>query len=121
MLFTLKNSPTTFQRSTDVIIASVEWQFVLVYLNHFIVFSNNAVDHINQVGSVSTFFKDSAITLKLKTFHLSQNWIKYLCHYISPVLLEVSWQATDSIKKLKNLTNITDRFSDFSTYSAVFL
>lgn len=36
MPFGLKNAPGTFQRTTDIMLASAKWQYAIVYLGHII-------------------------------------------------------------------------------------
>lgn len=38
MTFALRNASGTFQRTTDVILRAVKWQFTLVYLDNMVVF-----------------------------------------------------------------------------------
>ena len=52
MPFGLKNAPGTFQRAADIILASVKWQFALVYLDDIIVYSKSIEEHLDHLASV---------------------------------------------------------------------
>lgn len=39
MLFVLKSTPTTFQWTTDVVLATVKWRSTLVHLDNIVIFS----------------------------------------------------------------------------------
>ena len=52
MPFGLKNAPGTFQRAADIILASVKWQFVLVYLDGVIVYSKSIEEHFDHLYAV---------------------------------------------------------------------
>lgn len=67
MPFGLKNAPGTSQRVVDVILATVKWQFALVYLDDVIVFSSSLEDHVEHVATVLRLLKDAGVTLKLKS------------------------------------------------------
>lgn len=41
MSFGLKNAPATFQRATGVILASVKWQFAILYIDDIITFTQS--------------------------------------------------------------------------------
>lgn len=47
MMLSLKNSPGTFHRFFDVILATVQWKHALVYLYDVILFSKNPEERIN--------------------------------------------------------------------------
>lgn len=49
MLFGLKNALRTFQRAADIIFASVQWQFAIVYLDDIVVVCKSTADHIEKV------------------------------------------------------------------------
>ncbi len=45
MPFGLKNAPSTFRRAIDMILATVKWQFAIVYLDDIIIFSRTSEEH----------------------------------------------------------------------------
>lgn len=66
MPFGLNNAPETFQCAMDIILASVKWQFALVYLDGVLVFSNSSDENIAQVCLVVTLLRDAGVALKLQ-------------------------------------------------------
>ena len=63
MPFGLKNSPATFQRATDIILAQVKWQYALVYLDDVIVYSKTVEEHFAHLKYVLTLIKETGIIL----------------------------------------------------------
>lgn len=41
ILYGLKNAPETFNRSIDMILFSIRWQYAIMYLDVIIIFSRN--------------------------------------------------------------------------------
>lgn len=54
MPFGLKNAPGTFQQTMDVIVACVNWQFALVYLEDIVIFLKTPEERIEHVRQVLT-------------------------------------------------------------------
>lgn len=107
MLFGLKNSPETFQRTIDGIISPWKWQYALIYINEIFVFSRSKNEHIVQVCQVFDLLRDTELALKLKKCSFLSNTIDYLDHDIRLRRLKVALQTTDAIEALKPSKNIT--------------
>lgn len=82
MPFGLQNAPTTFQRAIDVVLASVKWQFALVYLDDIIVFSQSIDDHFDHLRTVLTLMLEAGFSLKLNKCFLLRKELEYLGHII---------------------------------------
>lgn len=65
-----KTAPATLQWVMDVILWSIEWQSVLVYLGDIVVSSKFANNQKAHLGQVLKLFLDARNTLKLKTLIL---------------------------------------------------
>ena len=52
MPFGLCNAPATFQRLMDLVLDEYKFEFVLVYLDDIIIYSNTFEDHILHLDSV---------------------------------------------------------------------
>lgn len=89
MLLGLKNYLATFQREIDVILASVKWHYMFVYIYNIIVFSTSPTDHARPVKKVLKLIKYSGMALKLKKCHFSDS-MDYLGHVITPGRLQVA-------------------------------
>lgn len=64
--FSSKNAPETFLRNTDIILASVALQFVLVNLDNICTFSSTSKKHIDLYYHVLTLLQRAGATFKLK-------------------------------------------------------
>lgn len=108
MPFGLRNAPGTFQRTMDVILSTVKWQFALVYLDDIVVFSRTPVEHIDHVRHVLTLLHDDGVILKLKKCRFFTDTIDYLSHVIRPRRSEIASHTTDAIRGLQTPTSPTE-------------
>lgn len=90
MSFGLNNAPATFQRAMDVILASVEWQFAIVYIDDIIILSRLPEQHLEHTEEVLRLMKKAGMTIKLKKCHFFCESIDYLEHVIATVKLMVA-------------------------------
>lgn len=88
--FGLKNAPSTFQRSIDMILSSVKWKHVIFYLEDIIVFSRNVEEHLQHLQTVLGMLQNAGISLKLKKCFFLQKRVDYLGHIVSPGKLVVA-------------------------------
>lgn len=98
MPFGLKNGPSTFQRPFNVILATMKWQFVLVYSDSIVIFFMSLDDHIEHVRRVLALLHDTVITLRLKKCKFFRETIDYLGRVIRPKRLMIASHATDAIR-----------------------
>lgn len=108
MPFGLKNAPATFQRAMDVILATVKWQFALVYIDDVLSFSPGPEEHIKQVEIVFKLIHQAGMTLKLKKCHFFTDAIDYLGHVITPGRLQVATKTDETVQTLKYPTTTTE-------------
>ena len=98
MPFGLKNAPGTFQRATDIILASVKWQYALVYLDDVIVYSKSIEENFGHLEHFLQLMHDAGLTQKLNKCELFRSSVDYLGHVISPGKLQVTQRAIEAIE-----------------------
>lgn len=92
----------------NVILATVKWQFALLYLVDIIIFSKHAYKHIEHVRQVLTLFNDAGMMLILKKSKFFTDQINYLAHVIKTGKLQVADHTADAIRDLKTPTTIME-------------
>lgn len=75
MLLCLKKVASKFERVTDVIVSTLKWKYVLVYLEDIVDFSKELGDHIEHTTAVLRLLEDSGVTLKWGKCAIFTNWI----------------------------------------------
>ena len=73
MLFGLTNAPATFQRLLERILAGLQWEICLVYINDIIIFSQAVDQHVTQLKMI--FSRLNAGLLKPKKCQYLGNWL----------------------------------------------
>ena len=99
MAMGLKNSPSTFQRMMNSILAGMDAHGVLLYLDDVLVYSPNLEEHFKTLENVFSRLQETGLTLSLKKSVFMMRKIKYLGHEISP---EGVSPDKDKIDKLPN-------------------
>ena len=83
MPFGLTNAPATFQRLMERVLAGLQWQICLIYIDDVIIFSKSFDDHLDHLSTVFSCLKEAGLKLKPKKCFLFQNSVKYLGHIVS--------------------------------------
>lgn len=89
MPFGLREARGTFQRSMDVVLLTVKWQFALDYLDNIVIFSKTTKEHIYHMREVLTLLNIAGVPLKLNNFQFFAKTFAYLGHVIGPRRLEM--------------------------------
>ena len=71
MPFGLANSPATFQRFMDAVLAGYKWKFLLVYMDDICVFSSNFEDHLQDLKLVFDRVRGAKLKLKPSKCHFA--------------------------------------------------
>lgn len=108
MLFKLRKSSGTFLRTMDVIFLYLQWQYALVYVDNFVLFSRTLPNHNEHVRKVLTLLRDAGVTLKLKKGKFASGTITFLEHVICTRRHEITFHTTDAIRGLKPPANHTE-------------
>ena len=130
MPFGLTNAPATFQRLMERVLAGLQWQICLVYIDDVIIFSETFDDHINHLSTVFSRLDQAGLKLKPKKCFLFQTEVKYLGHVVSQKGISTDpdkikavrdWptpQDVTDVKKFLGLCSYYRRFvPDFATIS----
>ncbi len=83
MCFGLKNAPAEFARFMSENLREFLNDFVVVYFDDIIIFSENLEDHWKHVRSVLQRLKEKQINLKLKKCEFAVQETEYLGHMVN--------------------------------------
>ena len=108
MPFGLKNAPATFQRAMDVILASVNWKYALVYLDDIVIFSNTFEEHLQHFRSVLQLLQTAGVSLRLDKCTFFTKSINYLGHVVRPGKLAAAMDTCKAVEGFPEPRTITD-------------
>lgn len=97
----LCNALDTFQRTVHVILFTMRWRLVLVYLGGIVLFFKSPQKRIGHIQTVLTLLRNSGVTLEMKKQLCFTKTIVYQGHNIRPRPLEIAAHITDSITGLQ--------------------
>lgn len=101
MSFGFENGSVTLKRVKDVILATVNAQFVIFYLHDIIIFSKTILEHVNHVLQLVQLLSDAGITFELKKCWFFTDTVDCLVHIIRPCELKFAGNSSDAIHELK--------------------
>ncbi|KAK6171937.1 hypothetical protein SNE40_018357 [Patella caerulea] len=100
MPFGLANAPMSFQMVMSDILRDMNWQYVLVYVDDIIVFSEDFEQHLGHLSTVFKKLERAGITLKPSKCRFACKKVKYLGHYFSANGTEVDNSKVDAIQTI---------------------
>ncbi|RWS00391.1 hypothetical protein B4U79_07363 [Dinothrombium tinctorium] len=104
--FGLSNAPPAFQRTMDLVLASLKWKCALIYIDDIIVYSKTFEQHLEDLRKVYTCFRNANLKVKPSKCHLAMNEISFLGHKISARGIETDDRLVSSIKNFPTPKNI---------------
>lgn len=101
MPFGLCNAPATFQRTMDILLSGVRFQFALIYLDDIIVYSSSFRDHLGHLDHVLKTLREANVTLRLQKCRFASQEVEYLGHLIRPGELALKENNVKSLEGIQ--------------------
>lgn len=83
MPFGLCNSPATFERLMEIVLAGLNWQICLIYLDDIIIHGRTFESMLSNLDSVLGKLQEAGLKLKPRKCQLFKREVEYLGHIIS--------------------------------------
>ena len=103
----LTNSPATFQRAMNLVLAGLNWVSCLVYLDDIIVFSKSEDEHLLILEQVFSRLEHFGFSLKLKKCNFFAREAEYLGHVVSAEGRRPHPRNLKAVREMKEPTNVT--------------
>ena len=108
MAFGLCNAPSTFQRLMEFVLAGLQWQTCLVYLDDVIVCGRDFEKHLVRLRDVYERFRQAGLKLKpLKCFPLRPK-VPFLGHMISADGVSTDPDKVRAVEQWPTPSNVSD-------------
>ena len=107
--FGLCNSPGTFQRLMDLVLADLQWTTCLVYLDDIIVFGRTFHEHLSRLDEVLNKLQQANLKVKPVKCNLFSPQVQYLGHIISAQGVEADPAKVEAVRQWpvpKNQTEV---------------
>lgn len=82
MPFGLCNSPATFQRMMDIVLAGLKWVTCFIYLDDVVVFARSFEEHLVKLSNVLTAIPSGGLRLEVNKCHFAMTTLHVLGHVV---------------------------------------
>lgn len=111
----LCNSPSTFQRLMDLVLADLQWTTCLVYLDDIIVFGKTFQEHLGRLEQVFRKLHGANLKVKPSKCNLFAKQVSYLGHIISANGVKADPSKVEAVRGWPVPRNQTEVRSFFGT------
>jgi transposase InsO family protein len=106
MPFGLCNAPATFERLMECVLAGLQWEICLVYLDDIIVFADTFEEHVARLGQVLTKVHEAGLKVSAKKCHFFQEKVAFLGHIVSPEGVATDPAKVEAVDKWPQPRNV---------------
>jgi hypothetical protein len=108
MPFGVINGPPVFQRFMNEIFASILWNYILVYIDDLIIYSQSFEDHLLHLKRVFEILIEAKLTLSPKKCHFGYQSVTILGQNISRLGLSALKEKVQAIADMPPPTNLKE-------------
>jgi len=106
--FGLSTAPTTFQRTMNVVLASVLGHHTLAYLDDVVVASASFSEHLQHLQETLALLHDAGMKLNLEKCELAKHQVKLLGFIVGPEDVRPNPDKTAAIADMKRPRSVQD-------------
>lgn len=124
MLFGLINAPTTFCTPMNKILYPYLDQFVTVYLDDNVIYSNTLEEHVEYLRTIFKVFKENKLYIKLEKCSFTKEEVHFLGHVIKGGKLMMDkkkvkaieeWEPPTRVIELRSFLGLVNYYWRFNT------
>ena len=108
MPFGLTNAPSTFERLMEIVLAGLQYNICLVFLDDIIVYGSSFEEEISRLKQVFTRLIQAGLKLKPKKCVLFQKKVAYLGHIVSDAGVSPDPSKVEAIEKWPTPSTLTE-------------
>ncbi|KAB5589419.1 Retrotransposable element Tf2 [Ceratobasidium theobromae] len=108
MPFGLKNAPATFQRFMNKLFADLLDDYVVVYIDDILIYSNNHEDHTKHVREVLRRLREAHLFCKESKCEFWVNSVMYIGIVISPEGISMEKEKVEAIRQWKTPSSLKE-------------
>ncbi|KAL7883473.1 hypothetical protein SRHO_G00011310 [Serrasalmus rhombeus] len=122
MPFGLCNAPATFQRLMDRVLAGMQWETCLVYLDDIIILGRDASEMLERLGQVFERLRQANLKLKPAKCCLFRRQVAYLGHIVSErgistdpqkILKVQDWPPPRNVSEVRQFVGLASYYRRF--------
>ena len=108
MPFGVCNGPSSFQRLMTTVLAGLQWEICLVYIDDIIVFGRTFEEHVDRLSTVLDRLAAAGLKLKPKKCFLFRSEVWFLGHVVSPQGIQVNQEKTRAVTEWPTPTSVKE-------------
>ena len=108
MPFGLCNAPATFERLMETVLAGLNWQICLIYLDDVIVHGRTFEEMLHNLDQVFSRLSSAGLKLKPRKCQLFQKEVKYLGHIVCRDGIKTDPSKTETIREWPEPKNLSE-------------
>ena len=108
MAMGLCNGVATFQRLMEYVLAGLNWQTCLIYIDDIIVFADSFESHVQRLHEVLNKLAENGLKVSPKKCHLFQDQVTFLGHVVSRDGVATDPEKVEAIKSWPSPKNIKE-------------
>jgi predicted aspartyl protease len=108
MSFGLANGPSTFERLMELVLAGLQWEICLVYLDDVIIHGCSFDETLGRLRVVFKRLRDAGLKLKPKKCSLFQRRISFLGHVVSEEGVATDPEKISAVTSWPTPTNVSE-------------
>ena len=108
MPYGLANSPASFQRLMQHVLAGLQWKFCLVYIDDIVIYTNEFDLHLEHIEQVFKRLTLAGLKLKPSKCRFAMTEISYLGHIVSQAGIRPDPSKVDAIRLYPAPTDLTE-------------
>lgn len=108
MPFGLCNSPGTFQRVMEKVLAGLQWQVAVLYLDDIIVYGRTFEEHFTNLETVLERINNAGLKLKPTKCHFLRKETKFLGHIVSKQGVRTDPDKTSAVENMPTPKSLRD-------------
>lgn len=122
MPFGLTNAPATFQAAMNILFALLLRNYVLVFMDDILIYSETLEEHLQHLEKVFTILQENQLYVKLSKCSFAQQELEYLDHVISGAGVQTDpakiaavkdWPVPTNVKQVRGFLGLTGYYRRF--------
>ena len=108
MPFGLCNAPATFKRLMETLLAGLNWQICLIYLDDIIVHGESIEAMLTNLDRVLSKLQEAGLKLKPRKCQLFEKKVEYLGHIVSTSGIKTDPKKIQAVRAWPEPNNVTE-------------
>ncbi len=108
MPFGLCNAPATFQRLMEKVLAGLQWEIAVLYIDDIVGFGNSVEQHLERLERMFGRLRTAGLKLKPSKCSLLKRKVEFLGHVVSAEGVEADPAKIDKVKNWPQPRDVTE-------------